>query len=393
MPQPIVDSNVSFEEVFDFKPAEYRTTSEGYIVASPRVARTGIQEYRGDELGHPEMEKVRVYRDEAQVFNKESLKTFAHRTITLGHPEEMVDAKNWRKLAIGMTGDEVARDGDFIRVPMLVMDAEAVNQSRARELSVGYSSEIVWEAGVTKDGLPYDASQRGIQVNHIAIVPQARGGPKLRLGDNNRGAYTMPNERITRTITVDGVELILPDTEAAVVNRTISRMNDETVKLNDQIAKLTKDLASSTAAADAAKKLVENRDGEIIVLKKQVEDAKLTPEALDKMVTARTAVIDSAKRILGKDYTGTGKTDAQIKREAVEKALGDAAKNLTDANIDGAFIGVTAGASDGSGTRVLADALGTSSRQLGDGRVLAAKAWEDRQARTVDAWQNKPGTA
>ena len=47
---------------------------------------------------------------------------------------------------------EILRDGDAIRVPMMVKDGATVDAIRggtARELSVGYSTDIKWRQGVT----------------------------------------------------------------------------------------------------------------------------------------------------------------------------------------------------------------------------------------------------
>src|SRR4051812_27104347 len=95
-----------------------RRTADGYLAAFAKVARTGIQEYRGSELGRPDLGVVRVYRPPEEVFSADALHSFAHRPVTLRHPSQPVSSKNWRKHAGGQTGDEVVRDGEYIRVPM-----------------------------------------------------------------------------------------------------------------------------------------------------------------------------------------------------------------------------------------------------------------------------------
>lgn len=39
-----------------------RRTTDGYLVAVAKVARIGVQDYLGSEVGKPEMPLVRVYR-------------------------------------------------------------------------------------------------------------------------------------------------------------------------------------------------------------------------------------------------------------------------------------------------------------------------------------------
>ena len=61
---------VSIVEVCDLADAgsKIRTTADGYLVATPRIARTGIQIYNGAEVGRPEMPQVRIYRPPEEVF-------------------------------------------------------------------------------------------------------------------------------------------------------------------------------------------------------------------------------------------------------------------------------------------------------------------------------------
>jgi predicted metalloprotease len=40
--------------------AGVRVTQDGYLVAQPRIARTGIQLYRGRECGKPDVDTVRL---------------------------------------------------------------------------------------------------------------------------------------------------------------------------------------------------------------------------------------------------------------------------------------------------------------------------------------------
>ncbi len=148
-----------------------RRTSDGYLAAFARVARTGIQTYKGSELGRPDLERVRVYRPPDEVFNADAMRSFAHRPVTLKHPSVPVTQKNWKKYSGGMTGDEVVRDGEYVRVPMVMMDQaliDAYEKDGVKELSMGYSTDIKWVTGVTDSGEAYDAVQTAIRGNHLA---------------------------------------------------------------------------------------------------------------------------------------------------------------------------------------------------------------------------------
>jgi hypothetical protein len=164
-----------------------RRTRDGYMTVNARVARGGnVQTYLGSEVGKPEMASVRVFRPADEVFSTDTMQSFAHRPVTLGHPSSSVSSTNWKDVAKGWSDGEVARDGDFIRVSMLLADAEAISavEGGTRELSMGYDCSLDWTSGVSPSGEVYDAIQRGIRSNHVAIVPAARGGAELRIGDS-----------------------------------------------------------------------------------------------------------------------------------------------------------------------------------------------------------------
>lgn len=165
--------------------AKVHRTKDGYLTAMPRVARTGIQLYRGSEVGRPDIPVVRVMRPEAEVFKTDSLQSFAYKPFTDDHPKENVTADNWAKYAKGQAGGDVARDGQFIRIPMALMDGATIKKfdDGKAELSVGYSCELIWGDGETDDGQAFDAMQTNIRCNHIAVVEKARGGKDLRIGD------------------------------------------------------------------------------------------------------------------------------------------------------------------------------------------------------------------
>lgn len=233
--------------------ADVRMTNDKYLTAMPRVARTGIQLYRGSEVGMNDKAIVRVYRPEDQVFDKDSLSTFAHKPVTDDHPKELVDASNWKKYAIGTMGGGVARDGEFIRVDLAVMDGAAIQKIKdgKAELSVGYTCEVVHGAGTTPTGEAYDAMQSNIRVNHLALVDTARGGSLLRIGDSG--------EPVNPAVFFDAFEAI----SKGMVNHSESLM-EASAFLADQAYPIAKDGTVYVSGLKAAKKLaVTNKDSAV----------------------------------------------------------------------------------------------------------------------------------
>jgi uncharacterized protein len=180
----VTRAHLSDVAILDGKPER---TVDGYLKAHARVARSGIQIYHGHELGRPELGDVKVFRPEREVFSVDAMKSLAHRPLTLNHPRENVNADNWKKYVIGYSGDEVLRDGEHVRIPLLICDSAAIQAAThdgIRELSCGYSADINWSPGRTPSGDEYDATQSAIRGNHIALVENARGGESLKLGDD-----------------------------------------------------------------------------------------------------------------------------------------------------------------------------------------------------------------
>lgn len=316
-----------------------RRTGDGYLVADAKVARTGIQEYLGSELGRPEMPVVRVYRPPEEVFSDDAMHSYAYRPVTIEHPAKMVDATTWKGVAAGQTGGEVQQDGKFVRVPLVLMDAAAISAYEAgkRELSMGYTAEIVFRDGVTPDGQPYDAVQTQLRMNHLALVDRARGGAELRIGDGrtpgdqDRGANNPPTEKSTmsntntRTVMVDGLSVETTDAGAQAIAKLQQQVKDGATALSDANARHQAELADRDAKLAKAE------------AERDAAQAKvLTDAALDARVQARADLIASAKAIHDADYTG--KSDAAIRKAVVVAKLGDAAvAGKPDAYIDARF--------------------------------------------------------
>lgn len=396
-----------------------RKTSDGYLTAYAKVARTGVQTYRGHELGRPDLDKVRVYRPPEEVFHADAMRSAAHRPVTLKHPPVPVTSKNWRRFAGGQTGDEVVRDGDFVKVPLVMMDAamiDAYERDGIKELSLGYSTDIKWRTGVTDAGEEYDAVQTAIRVNHLALVPVARGGDQLRIGDMssvddgktcpNCGAemhgskcsscdYTKDGE-YTMKLVIDGLSVTVADDQSGtIIEKHISKLSTDLKSVTDSFEdfkkKAKKDEDEKDKAVKDAQTALSAKDGEIAVLKKQVADAAITPEKLDVLVKARADVITRAKPLVGDQYVFDGKTVEQIRKDAVVAGLGDEGKTMDDATVIGAFTALTKDAKPGDSAAQLADA--TMRRPHGGTHVVDAreKALADRDAALSNAW--KPQSA
>ena len=362
---------------------EVRRTKEGFLAASVLCARTGIQEYSGREMGL-DQDVVRIYRPANEVFKKKSLATFVGKPATDDHPPVAVNKDNWKDFAVGSIGEEVARDGEYVRVSLALMDGDVVNKVEAgkRELSMGYSMALDWTAGTTDKGEAYDAVMTDIEINHIAVVDRGRAGPRARVGDNWRATSNTPKSKPrpkakpkskkamdVRTVLVDGLSVETTDAGAQAIEKLqadLKTVKDEASDLEDQHQAAFKTMKDSHSGEIKAK---DTEIGELKAKVKTLEDAQIKPEQLSKMVADRSVLETKAKQILGADADLTGKSDADIRRECVTTKYGaDAvAKEDSDDMVAGMFKGITvdafADAIGGRGAPPTPNASGVSDSQ------------------------------
>lgn len=347
------------DTIFIDDAARVRITGDGYLVASPRVARIGIQLYSGTEVGKPEMKVVRVFRPEAEVFDKDSMHSYAHKPFTNDHPPEPVNADNWKQFSVGDLGEDVARDGEFVRVPLVMMDASAINDYRdgKRELSLGYTCDLAWAPGTAPNGEQYDAVQTNIRANHLALVKTARGGANLRVGDHQQqenDEMTTQTNGATAVVMCDGVPLNIDAVSASVINAHLARMstNIENLKgkLDETEKAKAKDATDHATALTTGKTALDTANAKIVTLEKQAKDAELTPQKLDALVIDRSKVITGGKKVLGDKLVLDGKTDADIRRQVVDHVMKDAAKGWSDDAVTASFNTIVASVKDTSDT-------------------------------------------
>lgn len=315
-----------------------RRTEDGYLIAEARAVRTGIQLYAGDEVGKPEMQVVKVYRPAESVFSDASLQSFTHAPVTNDHPAEQVTADNWKDLAIGEVSTAAKKDGEWVWLPLILKDAAAIKlvEDGKRELSAGYVCELDWTPGTTADGQAFDASQKNIKINHLALVDRARAGSQARIGDGAKSWGISPftpdhnseKDKIMtlKTVTVDGIPVEVTDQGATVITTLQSRLVDANTKFTD--AEKAHQTALAAKDADLAKK-----DAEIDALKAKV----LSDADIDKKVQSRADLVTVAKAI-AKDVKCDGLSDADIRKAVVIAKVGDAAiKDKPAAYIDARF--------------------------------------------------------
>ena len=282
------------------------------------LTRAGVLEYK-----RADGSTVRELRHPDEVFRPDSLASLSAAPITDLHPKEMVSPKNVRTLRVGHVGEAVRQDGHRVAATVTIEDEQviaAVERGDRREISCGYACEVDPTPGEW-NGQHYDAMQRSIIYNHAALGPRnwGRAGSEVALrldaGDAMMAtAFGAPPERRDdgpsdppggdsamttepqATIRVDELDVQVPKQWAQVIEIAL-KQRDDALKERD----------AAQGRADAAeKKLAAAED----------------PKRIDEAVTARTMLLEQARKVLPAEHKFDGQTPRQV-HEAVLKKLDD----------------------------------------------------------------------
>lgn len=280
-------------------------TDEGFIRDSPVVGRTGILVYR-----NADGTERREYRPPEEAFRADSLASLMGKPITIGH-KAMVDAGNAARLApVGSVLSAGRQDGNTIRADIVIYNLDTA----ARELSCGYTLSLDETPGTTPSGERYDAIQRNIVYNHLAIVSHARAGSIARLNMDGEQVFEDEDEKKEDMEMADKMTKVRLDSG-------IEYDCEPEVKV--AIEKMRQDAVEAKKALDTLQAKFDATEAE---LKKEKEgrkaDADKAKENFDAAVKARVELLDVAKA--HKIEKADGMSDTEIKTAVIKAVRGDA---------------------------------------------------------------------
>lgn len=203
-------------------------TDEGFVRDAPIIGRTGILEYRNVDGSIR-----REYRPPEEAFNVDSLASIRGKPITLGH-HGLVSSANYREAKpVGTVISDGRQDGNNIRADVVIYSLDTDD----RELSCGYQTELEETPGVTEDGQHYDAIQRNIVYNHLAIVPRGRAG-NARLNMDGEQILESEVEKMSKKIKLDnGIEYDVPAEVEVAFGAMIAKADEQKKELDAMTAK------------------------------------------------------------------------------------------------------------------------------------------------------------
>lgn len=287
------------------------------------MARSGVLEYSDGQR------TWREYRPPEEVFAEDSLATLRGAVVTDMHPPKLVTPETYASVARGHADGAARRDGDLLVTDMMVQEAglcRAIEAGERRELSCGYTCEVERTPGVTPEGEHYDAIQRRIRHNHIALLPpgEGRSGPEVSLRldgaavEVSAGTSAAKGNPSMKKIKIKGREIKL---DAAEDEAAAQSAVDEVQKKAD--ADASELAAVKGALMDALQKVaaMEAKMAAASAATPAAVTEDMVPEEVqDAIASKRGALLTSARKVLGPEVKLDGLKATEIHQRVVAKA-------------------------------------------------------------------------
>lgn len=183
-------------------------TDEGYLKDKPILTSTGIFEYT-----NPDGSIRRELRLPEEVFSPLSLSSYKGKPIIITHDAGLVTKDNVHENQVGTILSDGIRSGEDVRADIIIHDTDEMKERGYKELSLGYNLDLDETPG-TWNGQHYDAIQRNIIINHLALVREARAGEQARLNIDSRDSDTLKGGKAMKNTpkkTTHGDSVLSPD--------------------------------------------------------------------------------------------------------------------------------------------------------------------------------------
>ena len=315
-----------------------------FEVKSNPISKEGVFQYSGAQIGADPMRIYNVYRPADELNSPETLKSFEllpliNDHVMLGSAAEGLTPAEQKGIE-GMIGQEVYfQDGIlYANIKILSENLAGVIAAGKKQLSAGYRCVYDLVSGVW-NGQPYDAVQRNIRGNHLALVQEGRMGPDVAVLDH-------------MTFTFDAKELLMP-TELQEMKTALDAMETKLKAAMDTIEEM-KEKKAADEAEEAEKKKAEDeaeaekkaedeaamagegeKNGMDAALRAEFEEFK--KNGLKAMVGEVAARDDLAKRVSAHIgvFDHADKTLAEVVKYAADKLGVAAEKSAVEAFLKG----------------------------------------------------------
>lgn len=291
------------------------------VIKGNPISKVGVFPYSGAQVdpSFPPDQIVMVYRPEEELSDPECIESFKLVPWIIDHEmlgsvdEGMTPAE--QKGIHGVITDNVYYDAPYLKGDLKVFSetmADEIDENGKKDLSIGYRCLYDVVAGMY-NGQKYDAIQRKIRGNHLALVDEGRSGPDVSVLDHFK--ITLDSAEIIRMMPTQKKEdeATLPlsnsekDTAAETIDQRLDRIDSAVAKLTDAFGKMAttqqppaqEPILDADPAVPAALPLDESEKIKEVAVKEDAVMGETQPKVIDeqpKGMDAKSMVIEFSKR-------------------------------------------------------------------------------------------------
>ncbi len=268
------------------------------------LSKVGVFPYLGSQISAElDPNKVyAVYRPEAELSDAACLESFKLLPFTDEHvmlgssydgltpPEE--------KGIHGVIGEDVYFEEGYLKGNLKIFSQELMKlmEDGKKELSIGYRCVYDIESGEF-NGERYDAIQREIRGNHLALVEEGRAGPDVAVLDHFKFVCDSRSIVMPDNTEIEKKEEVKDEEGELSLSSLSSKIDGITEVLNRLVAAEKKETADEDK--DDKEKEVKDEDPDMLVTKSNVTDEDKDDKkdkAMDSQLSMKSLLIEVSKR-------------------------------------------------------------------------------------------------
>lgn len=260
-----------------------------------------------------------------------------NKPVTNNHPSELVTKSNSNRYMKGFTTSNAHVEGNMLYNDIAITDENLIDEiqsGRKTELSIGFETEVIPQSGEL-NGVKYDAVQKNIQINHVAVVKRGRAGHNVRItGDSAIAIEDDKGESMDTTkirIGDSDINVAVADADkVTALDKELDKAKAELDSKNAEIKDLKSQLDTEKGKVDAIQNKADSALKENEDLKSKYEGDSFD-EKVEKKMQERLDLIEEVRPYLGDDYDFKGKGEKELKVDAIKKQRG---QDLSDKSLD-----------------------------------------------------------